>query len=53
MYAWTLSFTSVVRNSAPLLCFGASHLYSATRLVWSPPVFTTRVSETCVACACS
>ena len=45
MHAWTLSFT-VVRTSAPLPCFGASHLYPATRLVSAPPVFTTRVSVT-------
>ena len=49
-----IKFASVPRTFAPLPSFGASHLYSAARLVWSPPpVFTTRVSVTCVACACS
>ena len=28
-------------------CFGASHLYSATRLVWAPPVFNTGVCDLC------
>ena len=47
MHAWTRSFTAVVRKSAPLPCFGASHLYSATRLVWAPPVFNTCVFDLC------
>ena len=46
------SLTAVVRNSAPLPCFGASHLYSATGLVGRHPC-SQLVSVTCVACVCS
>ena len=38
--------------SAPLPCFGASHLYSATTLGGRHPC-STLVSVTCVGCACS
>ena len=48
------SLTAVVRNSAPLPCvgaplpcLGASHLYSATKQPWSPPVFTACVCDLC------
>ena len=52
MYAGTLSFAAVVRNPAPLTCFGAPHLCSATMFGWSAPlfvgwVFTSRVCDLC------
>ena len=52
MYAGTLSFAAVVRNPAPLPCFGAPHLCSATMFGWSAPlfvgwVFTSRVCDLC------
>ena len=55
MHTWTLPFTAVVRNSAPLPCIGAQYLCSATMLGWSAPlllgwsspVFTSRVSDLC------
>ena len=55
MYAWTLSFTAVVRNSAPLPCIGASHLRSATKLRCLAPLLryqacvgATRVQHLCL-----
>ena len=47
MSAWTRPFTAVDHNSAPLPSFGASHPYSATKLVWAPPVFNTCVCDLC------
>ena len=55
VHAWTLSFTAVVGNSAPLPCWGASHLCSAAMLGWSAPLllgwsspmFTFRVCDLC------
>ena len=47
MHARALPFTAAVRNSSPPPCFGASHLDSATRLVWAPPVFNTCVCDLC------